>query len=252
MLTFGNLATVKARKSKVRALHECLTSSPTFGRYLSKAQIGYVCNVKSAKSQKIVKRKIQIVLSDSGLIRAKGTNARAGLILLDSSLKPVYWNSEALRIVGYPSPPSKAPGAQFLESIRSTVGVKPGSNGSSMTTQFKSGKRRYLCRTFVLERESNRNSKPAIAITLERQRWIVIDLAARFQLTDRQIEAVQHLADGLTSKEIAQRMNISPETVRVILQRIMLRMSVTTRAGVIGRLISGEHLGYESTNPDTV
>jgi len=120
-----------------------------------------------------------------------------------------------------------------------------------MTTEFMSGKRRYLCRTFVLERESNRNSKPAIAITLERQRWIVIDLAARFQLTDRQIEAVQHLADGLTSKEIAQRMNISPETVRVVLQRIMLRMSVTTRAGVIGRLISGKHLGYESTNPDT-
>jgi len=204
------------------------------------------------KSVKSVQRKIQIVISDSALTRAQGTTARVGLILLDSFLKPVYWNSEALRIVAYPSPPPNAPGAQFLESIRSTVGEKAGSKGSSMTTQFMSGKRRYLCRTFLLERESNRNSKPAIAITLDRQRWIVIDLAGRFQLTDRQIEAVQHLADGLTSKEIAQRMNISADTVRVILQRIMLRMSVTTRSGVIGRLISGEHLGYESTNPNTV
>lgn len=189
------------------------------------------------KSVKSVKRKIQIVLSDSGLIRAQGTNARAGLILLDSSLKPVYWNSEALRIAAYPSPPSKAPGAQFLESIRLTVGEKPGSNGSSMTTEFMSGKRRYLCRTLVLESESTERSKPVLAITLERQGSAFIDFARRFQLTNREIEAVHHLAYGLTTKEIAHRMTISPETVKNFLRFIMLKVGVTTRAGVIGKLI---------------
>ena len=76
--------------------------------------------------------------------------------------------------------------------------------------------------------------------------------AARFQLTDREIEAVQHLADGLTSKEIAQRMNISPNTVKVFLRLVMLKMGVTTRSGVIGKLMSDAQLGYEWTNGDTM
>ena len=176
--------------------------------------------------------------------------AMVGLILLDSSLKPVYCNSEALRIVAYPNQPPKAPGALFSESMGSIIGNKPDNSGCPMTTHFESGKRRYLCRTFALEQECNKNSKPAIAITLERRHSVLIDLATRFQLTDREIEAVQHLADGLTSKEIAQRMNISSNTVKVFLRLIMLKMGVTTRSGVIGKLISGEHLGYDSTKTD--
>src|SRR5437016_1674924 len=55
-----------------------------------------------------------------GRIRVKVLNpAMVGLILLDSSLKAVYCNSEALRIFAYPNQPPKAPGAQFSESIGS-------------------------------------------------------------------------------------------------------------------------------------
>ena len=177
---------------------------------------------------------------------AKGTDsARVGLILLDSSLNPVYCNSEALRILVYPNQPPKAPSAEFLESIRSIVGKNPAANDFPITTYFVSGKRRYLCRTFVLESEADSGSKPAIALTVERERWALPALAARFQLTGREIEAVQHLADGLTSKEIAQRMNISPNTVKTFLRLIMLKMSVTTRSGVIGKLINGAHFGDE-------
>ena len=82
------------------------------------------------------------------------------------------------------------------------------------------------------------------SIEIRSRHSVLIDLAARFQLTDREIEAVQHLADGLTSKEIAQRMNISPNTVKVFLRLVMLKMGVTTRSGVIGKLVRGP-LGYE-------
>ena len=177
--------------------------------------------------------------------------AMVGLILLDSALQPVYCNSEALRVIAYPNQPPKAPGARFSESMGSIIGNKPDISVCPMTTHFMSGKRRYVCRTFALEPECNRNSKPAIAITLERRHSVLIDLAARFQLTDREIEAVQHLADGLTSKEIAQRMNISPNTVKVFLRLVMLKMGVTTRSGVIGKLISG-HLGWEWRNGETM
>ena len=135
---------------------------------------------------------------------AKGTDAATvGLILLDSSLNPVYCNSEALRILAYPKAPPKAPSAKFLESIRSIIGKKLGVNDLPVAVHFTSGRRRYLWRTFVLEPESTgRDSSPAIAIMLERQRWTLMDLAARFQLTDREMEAIQHLAEDYPAHRV--------------------------------------------------
>src|SRR6266705_40377 len=80
--------------------------------------------------------------------RAKGANAaRVGLILLDSSLKPTYCNSEAFTIFAYPNQPAKTPNAEFSRSIRSIVGKKPGVDDSpTTTTHFVSGRRRPLCR----------------------------------------------------------------------------------------------------------
>jgi len=185
------------------------------------------------------------------MIRVRVPNsAMVGLVLLDSALKSVYSNSEARRILAYPNQPPKAPGAQFSESIGSIIQKKPDSSDCPMTTHFISGKRRYLCRVFVLEPESNGNSKAVIAITLERPHSVLSDLAVRFQLTDREVEAVQHLSEGLTSKEIAQRMKISPNTVKVFLRLVMVKMGVTTRSGVIGKLITGA--GGMSTNTDTM
>ena len=166
--------------------------------------------------------------------------ARVGLILLDASLKPIYCNSESLGILAYPNQPAKAPDAECSQSIRLIVGKKPAADGPSTTTHFLSGRRRYLCRTFVLEPESNTGSQLAVAITVERDR-VPLDLVTRFQLTSREIESVQHLADGLTSKEIAQRMNISPNTVKTFLRLVMIKMGVTTRSGVIGKLVHGAH-----------
>ena len=177
--------------------------------------------------------------------RAKGTNAaRVGLILLDSSLKPVYCNSEARGIFAYPNQPEKAPRGDFSQSIRSIVGKKPGADDFPTTRRFVSGRRRYQCRIIILEAESNAGSKPTIAITVERD-GVPLDPVARFQLTDREIEAVQHLADGLTSKEIAQQMNISANTVKTFLRLVMIKMGVTTRSGVIGKLVPGAHFRDE-------
>lgn len=170
--------------------------------------------------------------------RTHGTVAsRIGLVLLDSSFKPVFYNGEALRIVGYPNGPSRTPDNAFWQSIRSLAGQTPDVDIPT-TTHFVSGRRRYVCRTFGLKPASNAGSGPTIAVTLERDSSLR-DQVARFQLTDREIEVVQHLAGGLTSKEIAQRMNISLNTVKTFFRLVMIKMGVTTRAGVIGKLVTG-------------
>jgi len=49
-------------------------------------------------------------------------------------------------------------------------------------------------------------------------------------------EALEYLIQGLTSKEIAERMHISVNTVKAFLRLIMVKMGVTTRSGIVGML----------------
>ena len=63
------------------------------------------------------------------------------------------------------------------------------------------------------------------------------EIADRFGLTARERETVQYLLEGLTSKEIAQRMKISPNTVKAFLRLVMVKMGVSTRSGIIGRIV---------------
>ena len=76
----------------------------------------------------------------------------------------------------------------------------------------------------ILERQSNE----AVTIT---------EISERFGLTAREQETVQFLLEGLTSKEIDQRMKISPNTVKAFIRLVMVKMNVSTRSGIIGRVI---------------
>jgi DNA-binding CsgD family transcriptional regulator len=165
--------------------------------------------------------------------------AGIGLVLLDSFLNPVYCNSEALRILAYPNRPTKTTILGFLSSLRSIVGNNDGVNDFVKTFRIVSGRRRYICRIFMPETDSGGGFPSTIVITLERDRSLLHELVARFQLTDRESEAVQYLAQGLTSKEIAQQMNISVNTVKVFLRLIMIKMGVTNRSGIVGKLVHG-------------
>jgi DNA-binding CsgD family transcriptional regulator len=59
----------------------------------------------------------------------------------------------------------------------------------------------------------------------------------KFGLTPRERETIQLLMEGLTSKEIAERMKISPSTVKAFLRLVMVKMSVSTRSGIVGKIL---------------
>ena len=61
------------------------------------------------------------------------------------------------------------------------------------------------------------------------------EISAQFGLTQREGEAVEFLLQGLTSKEIATRMQISPNTVKAFLRLVMVKMKVSTRSGIAGK-----------------
>ena len=66
-------------------------------------------------------------------------------------------------------------------------------------------------------------------------------LGAEFRLTGRERETVDLLARGLTNKEIALAMGLSCNTVKAFLRSLMAKLRITTRAGIVGSLVT--HMG---------
>jgi DNA-binding CsgD family transcriptional regulator len=174
------------------------------------------------------------------LVKSRKTKpAKVGLILLDSSSRVVYYNSEAQSILACPQSTGKTklPDDALSKLIPLVTGDHP--DGLPRATLFVSGRRRYVCRSFVFEGGAEHRGKPVIAITIERDRSALLDMAARYQLTYREMEAVRHLAYGLTRKEIAQRMEISAKAVTTSLDVAMNKIGVNTSSDVIGALMNG-------------
>jgi len=75
---------------------------------------------------------------------------------------------------------------------------------------------------------------------------MIAEIAERFGLTCREQETVQFLLEGLTSKEIAQRMPNQPQHRKAFIRLVMVKMGVSTRSGIIGKIV-GSRSGLESS-----
>lgn len=94
-----------------------------------------------------------------------------GFVLLDSLFRPVYADPESIKILGFPnaiSNPSSLDGI-LTQKIISILPPDFELSRVGLTTQFQSGRRRYLCRAFVLEDHWSENTQDKkIALLLER------------------------------------------------------------------------------------
>lgn len=166
----------------------------------------------------------------------------AGILLLDSSLNPVSFNAEAIQILSYPEKPANLtrPHAFLSRKIRSNLISGQFSGQSSFVNEFRSGRRHYFCRVFLADSTANDRSQPSIAVLLERVPSDLTSLARvaqQFHLTPREREALECLLQNLTSKEIAKRMNVSPNTVKVFLRLIMTKMGVSSRSAIVVKIL---------------
>jgi DNA-binding CsgD family transcriptional regulator len=177
--------------------------------------------------------------------------ARPGLIVVDESLSVVGSNSEALQILTFPEQPEKIQHLDLWLSrkIRSIfVERRP---PFRVVEDFRSAKRTYRCRTFPLgftlphqngsrPHNGSSHSSEMVIVMLERRNseaLTITELSERFGLTTREQETVKYLFEGLTSKEIAERMQISPNTVKAFSRLVMVKMNVSTRSGIIGKIV---------------
>jgi DNA-binding CsgD family transcriptional regulator len=168
-----------------------------------------------------------------------------GFLLLDSHLNPLFVNHTAAQILAYPRELQKheIASADLAGTIRSMLVSKQPSSGSPLVPRFQSGRRQYLCRSFEVGTVQTGGSEPSVAAILERastQPPTVAHCSDEYNLTTREQAVVSLLSQGLTSKEIGMRLDISPNTVKAFLRIIMVKMGVSTRSGIVGRALSTE------------
>jgi DNA-binding CsgD family transcriptional regulator len=165
-----------------------------------------------------------------------------GFLLLDAGLNLIASNAPALQILGFSSEANriKQPKVSLADRLRTTLLDHRHRGGTAFVRDFMSGKRRYICKSFQVNCNGNHSLQPAFAVLLERDtassHSALAEISARFGLTQREGETVEFLLQGLTSKEIATRMNISANTVKAFLRLVMVKMKVSTRSGIAGRI----------------
>ena len=172
------------------------------------------------------------------------TVSAPGFLLLDGSLHPLAYNTEATLILCFPTKPEqiKQMHVFLADKVRSSL-LSRNNGEAQFVRDYKSGRRLYLCRAFRLDVCERGTLGASVAVLLERHyasEDTLKQLSQQFDLTGRELETVGLLMEGLTSKEIANRMQISPNTVKAFLRLVMLKMSVSTRSGIVGKIVESK------------
>lgn len=163
-----------------------------------------------------------------------------GLALLSLDFKLLYADPSAIAILSYPDLPRQPAGLQAR--IDALLDEARGSPSPVPSRLFASGRRTYACRAIRLEPQHASARHAAIALLFERVHRKEVDYllaaGALFHLSPRQRETVWGVMQGLTTKEIAAQMGVSPHTVKQFIRQSMDKLGVTTRAGIVGRVVS--------------
>ena len=169
--------------------------------------------------------------------------SETGLLLLNTALKPLYMNTLAAEILFHPDKPNKM--KDFSERLSAKIRAMVANGGPpgrvSVCKEFLSGSRHYVCQLFDVHLPGKSSKGSSLALLFERSAGAKGDAAKicqQYHLTPREAEAVRLLILGLASKEIAARMRISPNTVKVFLRLAMVKMGASSRSGIMSKFIS--------------
>ena len=181
-------------------------------------------------------------------LSAQSRRAKAGLILLDPAFRIIGLDRGAAAILDGADrlAAQRHFGLSVPKTILAALRRCPPGEDSSFKIPLQAGGVVYRCSAYRVE--SHIKGSRILALHLERCHSgpdTLDELSSEYGLTDREQEALRGISLGLTTKEVAERMKISPNTVKAFLRLIMLKMSVNSRAGITAKLLerSGESIG---------
>ena len=159
-----------------------------------------------------------------------------GLVLTDARGRTVYCSPAVRQILTYPDSSPAGVGTLLQQKGMGRPVRPPGT--SAQPSEVSSGRRRYRCRTLRLP-SRQQGGAPLTALVLERGVRPDVTrraLAQSFRFTPRERQVTELLLQGLTNKEIAQRLGVKANTVKMFQKLIMAKMGVPNRAGILNML----------------
>jgi DNA-binding CsgD family transcriptional regulator len=200
-------------------------------RRSSEAEVSMRPPVKSAFNRRVLK-----------IAQPNMDLPHSGIFLIDMSLSPIGSDRGATRILK--SPEADAAGARprvsIPDEILDFIRNRSPADGSCFTAYFLIGQRRYRCRSYVVQCEYPSLGPSLLAVHLEADvsgNDPISEIATNYRLTEREEEALRGIALGLTTKELAHRMEISPNTVKAFVRLIMIKLGVTTRGAIMVKVL---------------
>ncbi len=164
-----------------------------------------------------------------------------GVIILGLDNRILYASKEALHLL---DDPAGVPAViqRLSDRVRQSTGSEEAgaSPGTHCELFLDRGNTPYSLRAFLIGTRANGRPPTHVMVLVERvveQRALNLKKAkSRFGLSNREIEVVIHVAQGLSNKEISCRLFVSEHTVKDHLKNIMRKLNASSRSEIIAIL----------------
>lgn len=218
--------------------------SPIIGAYLERTTVSQKSSIVSEISEEELHQ----------LVRRR---AQPGILILNQDGHILYVNHDAKNLLEAltaknPSPsPSHSPLPQIVYQLYTQFKETADSAGQDVTGSSMPTVNRvcihegivFLFRALLLQKQGTTRDAIHIMVLIEKvSQGVRIDqFVQSTNLTDREQAVVRLLLEGKTNKEVALCMNIGEYTVKDHVKRIMKKLNVTTRAGIVAKILH-QHL----------
>lgn len=173
-----------------------------------------------------------------------------GVVITDGSFRPIGADAGAVKILAEVTGRRNGGACSLPDEVLDALRRNGNRQAAHRTVHLRTATAEtYLCRAYVVE-PARGNRSGYVVLHLRKQSSLfpkdaISTIAEEYDLTDREKEALLGIALGLSSKEMAERMNISPNTVRAFVRLIMIKMGVSRRGAIITKLLA--HNGDRNT-----
>jgi DNA-binding CsgD family transcriptional regulator len=179
----------------------------------------------------------EIALTAEEMLELVKSRSSPGVLILGLDNRLLYSNEEALALLKNLNtlPPEVRDLCEQAKTHDHNRGT--GSKEPACALLWTEAEGPYSLRAFLIGAQSKKDPATHVMVLVEKiteQHGLILKKAkTQYALSDREIEVVALVSEGLANKEIGARLFISDHTVKDHLKNIMRKMSAASRSEII-------------------